>query len=217
MRDYLIIIALATVILIPSASSSQTKASTAAGTKIEPLRTLSGVMKDNRIVIKHSDWINNGSHLYDYTITKASIVEGHLVFTGSLRASKGGVGEVPATLVATSARSANPWPNAASSSARDRRPAAHPQQRERGEVTEQTQSLYSVADIGSGCELIFLKIQPPKSRSPLQVGVVLAHQDNEWGNQINQSLCRVVRAINAKEKTEEALKKLNQLISRTKG
>ncbi len=214
MKCYLIITALATTILISSASSAQKKSSTAAGTKIEPLRTLSGVMKDNRIVIKQSDWINNGSHLYDYTITKASIIEGRLVFNGTLRASKGGVDDVPATLVATSARSANPWPSAASSSARERRPAPDPQQRERGEVTEQTQSLHSVADIGSGCELIFLKLQPPKSRSPLQVGVVLAHQDNTWGNQINQSLCRVVRAINAKEKTEEALQKLNQLISR---
>jgi hypothetical protein len=114
-------------------------------------------------------------------------------------------------LVSTSARSANPWPNASAPTARDRRPAAG---RERGEVSEQTQSLYSAAEAGSGCELIYLKLTPPGQTNAIQVGVVLAHQDNARGQAINHALCRVVRAMTTKGNPSEALAQLNRAISK---
>jgi hypothetical protein len=174
-------------------------------------------MCENRITIEQSDWINQGKDLYEYRLASAWIVEGQLGFTGSLReAGKEKAEVVKARLIATNARSANPWPGASSSTARERRPRTQSAQPERpgAEVNEQTQSLYSAANTGSGCELIYLKLQPPRSQFPLQVGVVLAHQDNEWGNQINQALCRVVRTMNAGENTDDALSKLNRWISR---
>ncbi len=184
-------------------------------TKIEPARVLSGVMWETRITVEQSDWINQGKNLFEYRLASARIVDGRLEFVGSYReAGKEKAEVVTATLLSTNARSANPWPSAASSTATERRASQPNQQRERGEVTEQTQSLYSAAGTGSGCEVVFLKLQPPKQQNPLQVGVTLAHQDNEWGNRINQAICRVARAMSAKENPDEALTKLNRLISR---
>lgn len=179
-----------------------------------PSPVTGGVMWENQIKIERTNWIDAGKLLSVYVLASARVVQGRLEFTGSWRApGRVKAPAVTATLVATSARSANPWPGAGSSTARERRSAA---QRERaaGEITEQTQSLYSSAETGSGCELLFLKITAPNQQTPIQVGVVLAPQDNERGNQINQSICRVVRALEAKENTDEAMRKLNQLISR---
>lgn len=192
-----------------SASSAKSSA------KIEAVRVVSGVMRETGIVVRQSDWINRGKDIFEYRLASARIVDGRLEFFGSYReAGKEKADVVMATLIATNARSANPWPSAASSTATERRAAQQNQQRERGEVTEQTQSLHSAAETGSGCEVIFLRLQPPGQPNPLQIGVTLAHQDNEMGNRINQGICRVVRLLNAKENTDEALTRLNRLISR---
>jgi hypothetical protein len=216
----LAIIAILMLTIEPVAQKKSTpsiQSKTATASSIEPRRTLSGVMWETRITIGQSDWINPVRELYEYRLASARIVDGHLEFVGSFReVGKDKADVVVARLIATSARSANPWPGATSSTARERRPRTQSAQQERpgGEVNEQTQSLYSAANTGSGCELVYLKMQPPNSRLPLQVGVVLAHQDNEMGNQINQALCRVIRTMNAGENTDDALGKLNQRISR---
>jgi hypothetical protein len=221
MKKSIFVCALIAILLMTTKPMAQKKSTPAAkgrsalSAKTEPIRALSGVMWETRITVQRSDWINEGKELFEYRLASARIVNGRLEFVGSYRETgREKADVVTATLIATSARSANPWPSASSSTARDRRRAAQNQEREQGEVTEQTQSLYSAAEVGSGCELIYLKMQPPKYQSPLQVGVVLAHLDNQWGNQINQAICRVARALKANENTDEALGKLNRLISR---
>jgi hypothetical protein len=188
----------------------------AQASKVEPQRVLSGVMRGNRITVSRSDWINDGQKLFEYRLDAARIADGRLEFTGSYQAAGGKKpATVASTLVSTTARSANPWPGATSATSRERRPTTQPGQtgqRERSEVSEQTQSLYSAADPGSGCELLFLKIQLPGHSRPTQVGVALAHFDNEMGYRINQSLCRIVRAIDAGEDAADALSELNGLL-----
>lgn len=218
------------------AAQAQQKNTPAAvdATGIKAARTVSGVMKDNRIAVRRSDWINRGAPLFNVTLTDARIVEGRLEFTGSLqRAGRQKAQPLAATLVATSARSANPWPNAnaptsqprqrAIQNAQGQQPTANqaqppgnpqaPPPAERAERNEQTQSLFSAGESGTGCELLFLKMQPTAQAAPLQVGVVLAHQDNERGNEINKRVCRVVRALHAQENTDEALAKLKQSLN----
>lgn len=233
-------LAAACLLIVPIASKAQkqptaaAKRTPAAVAKIEPVRTASGVMKDNRIAVKRSDWINAGAPLFNLTLTSARLVDGRLEFTGSLQgAGRQKAQTATAMLVSTNARSANPWPNANAPTAQPRQraiqnaqgqqptanqtqPPGNPQappQAERTERNEQTQSLFSAGATGTGCELLFLKMQPTGQAAPVQIGVVLAHQDNERGNEINKHVCRVVRALHAKENADEALAKLNQLLS----
>ena len=85
-------------------------------------------------------------------------------------------------------------------------------QRPAGEANEQTQSLYSAGgEAGSGCEVLFLKLQAPQ---PVQLGVVLAHQDNPRGLEINQAVCRVVRGLEAKADVTAQVSELNGLLAR---
>ena len=196
-------------------SPESTKLSTAPTSREikEPLRVVSGLMTENRIAIQRSEWINRGAHLFDYTLTSARIVEGRLEFTGSLqKPGKQSPQIVASTLITTAARSANPWPGASSSTARARKPA-DPNKPE-AERNEQTQSLYSAeTDVGLGCELIYLKMIAPIQLQPIQIGVVLAHQDNNLGNEINQAICQIVRGLRAGTKVSEPLAKLNQLLA----
>ncbi|MFN7947556.1 MAG: hypothetical protein U0Z53_19560 [Blastocatellia bacterium] len=204
------------LLLLPVAASAQQKniaadkSAAATSARVEPTRTASGVMKDRVISIRRSDWINDGTPLLDFKLTGARLTNGRLEFTGTAQTA-GQTRPLTALLASTSARSANPWPNASSNTAKDRKAAI---KKERGEVNEQTQSLYSAAEAGSGCELLFLKLTPPGAKTPLQVGVVLAHQDNPRGEEINHAVCRVVRALNNKRNTAEAIAGLNRLLSR---
>lgn len=212
------------------ASSAASKAPAA---RVEPLHTVSGVMKDNHIAVRRSDWINEGRPLFDLTLTSARVVDGHLEFTGALQgAGRQKSQPITATLISTNARSANPWPSATAPNAQPRQraiqnaqgqqptanqaqPPGNPQAQqptERSERNEQTQSLFSAGERGTGCELLYLKMQPPGQSAPLQLGVVLAHQDNGRGNVINQAVCRIVRALEAKQSTDEALAGLNRLL-----
>lgn len=204
------------LMLLPVAASAQQKniaagkSAAATSARVEPPRTASGVMKDQVISIRRSDWINDGTPLLAFKMTGARLTGGRLEFTGTVQ-NAGRARPLTALLASTSARSANPWPNASSTTAKDRKAAAR---KERGEVNEQTQSLYSAAEAGSGCELLFLKLTPPGEKIPLQVGVVLAHQDNARGEEINHAVCRVVRTVNNKGNTAEAIAALNRLLSR---
>lgn len=227
----------ACLLVAPMTAPAQTQPTAAAKgvpAALKPPHTASGVMKDNRIAVRRSDWIKRGAALFDVTLTGARIVDGRLEFTGSRRgAGRQKAQPITATLVATSARSANPWPNAnaptsqprqrAIQNAQGQQPTANqtqppgnpqaPPQAERAERNEQTQSLFSAGESGTGCELLFLKMQPTAQSAPLQVGVVLAHQDNERGNEINKQVCRVVRALHAQESTDDALAKLKQALN----
>jgi hypothetical protein len=92
-----------------------------------------------------------------------------------------------------------------------------------GEVNEQTQSLYTAIDTGSGCEIFFLKMQLPapltaaaRASLPVQLGVVLAPMDNQAGEQINQRVCRVVRSLDGKGESkaiESQVAELNQMLA----
>jgi hypothetical protein len=89
-----------------------------------------------------------------------------------------------------------------------------------GEVTEQTQSLYTAIDAGSGCDVLYLKMQLPprlaaraRAAEPVQIGVVLATLDNKRGEEINRHVCRVVRALAAGQGVEEQLAQLNRLLT----
>lgn len=89
-----------------------------------------------------------------------------------------------------------------------------------GEVTEQTQSLYTAIDAGSGCDVLYVKLQLPpqlaaraRAAEPVQIGVVLATLDNRRGEEINRHVCRVVRALSAGQGVEEQLAQLNRLLS----
>lgn len=92
-----------------------------------------------------------------------------------------------------------------------------------GEVTEQTQSLYTSVDTGSGCELMFLKMQlspqlaaAARANQSVQLGVVLAPMDNQRGEQINGHICRIVRTLDGKQddKTLQAsIEQLNQMLA----
>ena len=153
--------------------------------KVETLRVLSGVMTGARIEIL-------GRTARSYTLSSARLVDGKLQFTGTMS----GRGVVISTLAGTTARATNPLPRASDTDA-PRRTA----------VNEQTQSLYAATEIGSGCEMIFLRM------AGVQLGVVLAHRDNPKGEAINRAICRVRRALGAKADTVPALESLNRLLS----
>ena len=87
-------------------------------------------------------------------------------------------------------------------------------------MTEQTQSLYTAIDAGSGCDVLYVKIQLPpqlaaraRAAEPVQIGVVLATLDNKRGEEINRHVCRVVRALSAGQGVEDQLAQLNRLLS----
>jgi hypothetical protein len=222
----------ACLLLAPITTQAQTARAKIAPATTKPPSTASGVMKDNCIAVRRSDWIKPSAPLFNVTLTNARIVDGRLEFRGSTQGNRKQKGQsITATLVATSARSANPWPSATAPNSQPRQraiqnaqgqqptanqtqPPGNPQAppAERTERNEQTQSLFSAAEACTGCELPFLKMQAMEA-APLQVGVVLAHQDNERGNEINKQICRVVRALEAKENTDEALAKLKQSLN----
>jgi hypothetical protein len=191
---------------------AQEKVKTAA--KIEPLRVASGLMMGNQILIRRTDWINEGKPLFTYTLRSVRVIEGKLEFSGALqRPGVRSPQEVASTLITTTARSANPWPSAASPSGRDRNRKPANQNAPEQERNEQTQSLHSAAEAGLGCELIFLKLTPPTGATALQVGVVLAHQDNERGVDINREICTIVRGMKSGETVTASLARLNQLLA----
>ena len=89
-----------------------------------------------------------------------------------------------------------------------------------GQVTEQTQSLYTAIDAGSGCDVLYVKMQLPpqlaaraRAAEPVQIGVVLATLDNKRGEEINRHVCRVVRALSAGHGVEDHLAQLNRLLT----
>ncbi len=205
MRSALFLAPLVAALLTHGGINAQKRATTGA---VEPVRTAGGVMTGKRIEVRRNDWINSGRALFVFTLSTATITDGRLHFTGTLRRTGGTTTQkVTGTLISTTARSANPWPNASAPTARSKK-----KDQTAAEITEQTQSLYSGADPGSGCEVMFLQISYPAPRSKLQVGVVLAHQDNDLGFQINQTVCQIVRVLNSNQNAEEALARLNQLL-----
>jgi hypothetical protein len=88
-------------------------------------------------------------------------------------------------------------------------------------LSEQTQSLYTPADAGSGCDMIYLKMELANelngskgaAATPVQVAVVLAPRDNVAGERINQALCRVVRALKSGAPAETHITNLNTLLA----
>ena len=182
------------VALCVSGASAQTKRPST-GASIEPVRTMSGWMQGNQITVSSIE----GKPAFKLLLTRAEINDGHL----RLLFADGGSGKpVRSILVGTQAQSANPWPG---TSERARNTDRVPEQ-----PNEQTQSLYSAAGVGTGCEVLFLRMETPKA---VQVGVVMKRQDNQRGDDINQAICRVARAIETKSDTSRALSDLNRVLA----
>ena len=87
-------------------------------------------------------------------------------------------------------------------------------------LNEQTQSLYTPADAGSGCDMIYLKMEIASAAdiskspaNPAQVAVVLAPRDNAAGEQINKALCRIVRSLKKGEAADTHISELNSLLA----
>jgi hypothetical protein len=86
-----------------------------------------------------------------------------------------------------------------------------------GERNEQTQSLYAQAEAATGCGVLFFSVDVPErfraamraGARPVQMGVVLATIDNRAGEEINRSICRMLRGWDAGANLEE----LNRLLS----
>jgi len=150
-------------------------------------------MEGNQITVSSIE----GKPAFKLLLTRAEINDGHLrlVFADGQRKP------VQSILVGTQAQSANPWPG---TSERARNTDRVPEQ-----PNEQTQSLYSAAGVGTGCEVLFLRMETPKT---VQVGVVVKRQDNQRGGDINQAICRVARAIETKSDTSRALSDLNRVL-----
>ncbi|HXG65914.1 MAG TPA: hypothetical protein VNO70_12475 [Blastocatellia bacterium] len=196
---------LALLIPIPDVRAQARKARPAAA------RVMTGVMRANEITARSAD----GRAGFTYTLKGAKLVDGRLHFTGSVARTGAAGREVEAQLVGTMARNSNPWPGP-SQQRRVRKPTDS-EARQPDEVTEQTQSLYAAREAGLGCEVLFLRMPLPGATAGgmAQVGVTLAPIDNPRGAKINEQLCRVVRALNAGQKSEveSQLSALNRLLA----
>lgn len=242
--------------------------------RVEPLRTMRGLMSGNVIAARRSD----DSPGFNYTITGARISEGRLELQGALTPASRNIGPasaVTATLVGMLAKFRPPEPGtqavtqttspaiaaatgqnpvqqpgreptspenaaqlgqlsqATQTTARTAQPPTAPGGKQPSDknLTEQitqapvqTRALATAGGGTTGCELMFLKMQLPMQLAastragsqPVQLGVVLATIDNERGMEINQHICRIVRALNSGGKDREIeteLTQLNRLLS----
>ena len=95
------------------------------------------------------------------------------------------------------------------------------------EAPVQTRALAAATGGVTGCEVMFLKLRLPTQLASharaadqtVQLGVVLALLDNQVGTEINQHMCRVVRALDSQAggaEAEESLKQLNRLLGGTR-
>ncbi len=91
------------------------------------------------------------------------------------------------------------------------------------EAPVQTRALATATSGVTGCEVMFLKMQLPSqlkayarvSNQMVQLGVVLVPLDNKIGDEINQRMCRIVRALDSKGgsgEAEDELTRLNRLL-----
>jgi hypothetical protein len=209
--------------------------------KVEPLRTVGGVMFGNTIKADRNRELSN----FTYTITKVNLVNGTIQLEGIWQPLEGGTkSRVTSTLISTLAttrpeitKSNTPpatttqarGPEAAASlgqaaqstqspAARATTQPTEKNKREGEEVTEQTQSLYVGSEVGSGCEVVYLKLDMPKElvgktlvSNPLQMAVILAPRDNDKGVKLNTYLCRIARTLNTKNGTERTGKLVSEL------
>jgi hypothetical protein len=199
----------ALTLLISQADTTNAQRRSASATA--PLRAVGGVMYGKVIKVQLSE-----TRRASYQLDGARLVNGQIQFNGVIAESRrlgriwhgiGGGGFI-STLIGTTARATNPMPRATDASAPRREVP-----RQTGESNEQTQSLYTPTEIGSGCELIFLKMSPGfLQKEPVQLGVVLAHQDNPLGERINQAICRVRRALDGKGEATAAIEALDRLL-----
>jgi hypothetical protein len=176
-----------------------------------PLRAIGGVMYGKVIKVQL-----NEPRRASYQLDGARLVNGQIQFIG-ITTESGSIGRrgygsassgFTSILIGTTARATNPIPRASDASAPRREVP-----RQTGERNEQTQSLYTPSETGSGCELIFLKMSPGfLQKEPVQLGVVLAHQDNPLGERINQAICRVRRALDSKGDATAAIEALDRLL-----
>jgi hypothetical protein len=75
----------------------------------------------------------------------------------------------------------------------------------------------------TGCELVFLRLQVPQQMAAaaggrtVQLNVSLAQIDNKAGINLNQRICRVVRALESKSRAADAeVERLNKMLAATK-
>ena len=153
---------------------------------VQNVRAIGGIMTGRRIAFQDAKKT-------EYTLESARVVDGKLLLDGKLT----GRGAVTSTLIGTTARAVNPNPRASDAEAPKRET----------ERTEQTQSLYTESATASGCDIFILKM------GNIQLGVALAHLDNQRGEAINHAICRVKRALDAGVDTKVAVESLNRLLT----
>jgi hypothetical protein len=139
--------------------------------------------------------------------------------------------QVKASIAGTMAKTADPWPSASDEEPQKKAEASAEEQKQGREAkspeasaqlgqlaqstqdtarktpsvpggrNEQTQSLYSQAEMATGCGVLFLSLDVPQrlraamgaGSRPLQLGVVLAPLDNRLGEDINRRICAIVQ------------------------
>ncbi|HVG17856.1 MAG TPA: hypothetical protein VNI02_02315 [Blastocatellia bacterium] len=201
------------------------------GGGVEPLRVINGQMRGRtiagqfRVNGRRSDFsfALSGAEVVEGRLR----LTGDFRLGDSARAAA----PVKAKVAGTMAKAANPWPSSSDDEPKPKPKAqANEQQQGReaksaeaagqlgqlaqstqdtarktppapGERTEQTQSLYAQAEMGTGCGVFFLSMDvPPRLRAamgagplPVQIGVVLAPFDNSLGEEVNRRICALVR------------------------
>lgn len=177
---------------------------TAQPAKAEPLHTVSGVLRGKTIKIERPRWIEKGTPLMTVKLREARWEGNRLQLTGIAE----GAGNVSFTLVGVTARSASPWPSASSDTARKK------DAQDKGEKNEQTQSLHAAADMGAGCDILFLKMKPKAGGRELQAGVTMAGVDNPEGRDINQMICQIAKFTGTGDEVAGKVAELNRVLGR---
>lgn len=203
---------------------------TADGGGVEPLRVINGQMKGRtiagqvRVNGRQSDFT---FALSKAEIVEGKLqLTGDFRLGRNARAAE----PVKARLAGTMAKADNPWPDSSEDAPKPKPKEAGEQKQGReaksaeasgqlgqlaqstqdtarktppapGERSEQTQSLYAQAEMGTGCGLFFLSMDvPPRLRAAMgagprsvQLGVVLAPFDNRLGEEVNRRICAILR------------------------
>lgn len=192
------------LVLLSGESFAQAKKSEAA--KAEPMHTLSGILRGRTIRIERPRWIEKGVPLISVKLREARWEGNKLLLSGVAE----GAGKVSFTLVGVTARSASPWPSASSDTARKKDAATQ----DKGEKNEQTQSLHAAAEIGAGCDILFLKMKSGSGGREMQAGVTMAGMDNQEGREINQLICQIAKFSGGGDEAAGKVAELNRLFSR---
>jgi hypothetical protein len=174
--------------------------SSASPATVEPLRVINGRMQGK--TVSGSIAINAKPARFSFTLAKAGVIEDRLHLEGVFKLDRLS-DQVSATPAGTLAEPVNPRGGGSS------------------EPDQPRSAQLGLAE-GTGCEVLFLRLAlTPRLRARLrarggvlQMGVVLARDNNEAGEDINKSICRVVRLLDIKASSADLSAEIELLNSR---